>query len=176
MTIPAALVITVLAPRLEKLIKFFCWEENRAVRANTPCLPGGFSISFQISEQEEQMGHTAHPLTQQVFECLLCARSYSKCQAGIEWLTWDCGFVGGRRGRESPYLSRRDKMAWDLDKREPRGRGLGAENSQVSGEEGKQTALGTRFSGVLLRRRIKQRGQTFKVSAEGDKSQQPWCA
>lgn len=44
--------------------------------------------------------------------------------------------------RESPYLSRRDKLAWDLDKRETRGaQGLG-ENSQVSGGEGKQTACG----------------------------------
>lgn len=103
-TIPAALVITAPAPRLEKLIKFFCWEENRAVRANTPCLPGGFSISFQISEQEEQMGPTAHPLTQQVFECLLCASSYSKCQAVSEWLTCDGGFVGAGGG-ENPLIS-----------------------------------------------------------------------
>lgn len=44
-------------------------------------------------------------------------------------------------------------MAWDLDKRETGGRGW-EESSQVSGGEGKQTAPGTRFLGVLLTRRI----------------------
>lgn len=43
---------------------------------------------------------------------------------------------GGCRERESPYLSRRDKMAWDLDKREPGGRGLGgrAARCQMGGK------------------------------------------
>lgn len=56
------------------------------------------------------MGHTVHSLTQQVFKRLLCARSYSKCQAVSECLPCDCGIGGGGGRGEGIPLSLKERQ------------------------------------------------------------------
>lgn len=59
------------------------------------------------------MGHTVHSPTQQVFRCLLCARSYSKCQArSASCVTMVSAGVGAGAGcREGIPLSPKERQA-----------------------------------------------------------------
>ena len=73
--------------------------------------------------------------------------------SGTEHLRGDIGISGGG-GRESPYLPRREELAWDLDKRETWGgrvgHGTGGEQSQVSGGRERRRLQERSFKGFYL--------------------------